>query len=213
MGEARTGRDAVLAAAIDHFQAVGYHGTSMRDIARSAGFTVASIYNHFPSKQRILQEIMVRVLSDALAATRSAVLTAGHHPHDRVRALMRAWLIFHTERRDEAVVGATEIRSLDEAGRRLVVALRDEQEGLFRDIVQQGIDAGAFRTPHSAEASRALIAMGTAVSSWYRPGGQLSPQEMADRYEVLALGLVGAVDPQGGAAAAADDATADGADV
>jgi AcrR family transcriptional regulator len=179
MAQTRSGRDAVLDAAVDHFQRVGYHGTSMRDIATRAGFTVASIYNHFPSKQRILQEIMTTILTDALAATRTAVLRAGPRPHDQLRALMHAWLVFHTDRRDEAVVGATEIRSLDSDGRRLVVALRDEQEGLFRDVVQHGVETGDFLTPYPAEAVRALIAMGTSVASWYR-------------YATLALGLVDA---------------------
>ena len=190
MAQMRSGRDAVLDAAVDHFQRVGYHGTSMRDIATRAGFTVASIYNHFPSKQRILQEIMTTILTDALASTRTAVLRAGSRPHDQLRALMHAWLVFHTERRDEAVVGATEIRSLDTDGRRLVVALRDEQEGLFRDVVQYGVETGDFRTPYAAEAVRALIAMGTSVASWYRPGGDLTPHQMGDRYARLALGLV-----------------------
>ena len=190
MAQTRSGRDAVLDAAVDHFQRVGYHGTSMRDIATRAGFTVASIYNHFPSKQRILQEIMTTILTDALASTRTAVLRAGSRPHDQLRALMHAWLVFHTERRDEAVVGATEIRSLDTDGRRLVVALRDEQEGLFRDVVQYGVETGDFRAPYAAEAVRALIAMGTSVASWYRPGGSLTPHQMGDRYARLALGLV-----------------------
>lgn len=188
----RTARDAILDSAVDHFQCVGYHATTMRDIARSAGFTVASIYNHFPSKQRILQEIMARVLSDALSATRHAVLRSGSHPHDQVSALMYSWLVFHTERRDEALVGASEIRSLDEDGRRIIIALRDEQEGLFRDVVEFGVEEGSFTTPYPAEAARALIAMGTAVATWYRPGGELTPHAMGQRYAMLALGVVGA---------------------
>lgn len=37
----------------------------MRSIAHGAEIAVASIYHHhFPSKQRILQDIMIRVLSD-----------------------------------------------------------------------------------------------------------------------------------------------------
>jgi len=37
--------------------------------------------------------------------------------------------------------------------------------------------------------------MGTTVASFYRPGGTLSPEEMADRYVALALGTVGAAAP------------------
>ncbi len=190
MARTRSGRDAILDAAVDRFERLGYHGTTMRDIARGADLTVASIYSHFASKQQMLQDIMVRVLSDALALTRGAVLRAGPRPDEQLSALMHAWLLFHTERRAEALVGASEIRSLDPHGRRLIVALRDEQEAMFRDIVMRGVEDGGFGTPYPADAVRALIAMGTAVPSWYRPDGELTPEQMAKRYVRLAAATV-----------------------
>lgn len=196
MAQMRTGKDAILDAAVDRFERLGYHGTSMRDIAQGAGLTVASIYNHFPSKQLMLQDIMVRVLSDALALTRNAVLRAERHPVAQLSALVHAWLVFHSERRAEALIGASEIRSLDPAGRRLIVALRDEQEALFRSVVEWGVEEGVFATPYPEDAVRALIAMGTSVSSWYRPDGPLTPEQMGERYVRLGLGTVEATEPR-----------------
>jgi hypothetical protein len=37
--------------------------------------------------------------------------------------------------------------------------------------------------------------MCSAVATWYRPGGELSADEIADRYTELALTMVGAADP------------------
>jgi AcrR family transcriptional regulator len=188
----RGGKAVILDAAVDNFQRLGYHGTSMRYIARDADITVASIYHHFPSKQHILQDIMVRVLSDVISTTRGALMSVGSSPAEQLSAVVRAWILFHTSRRAEALIGASEIRSLDEGGHRLVVTLRDEQERMFRDIVGRGVTEGAFTTPYPREAVRAIINMGYSVASWYRPGGELTPQEMAERYAVLALGTVGA---------------------
>jgi len=185
--QVRGGKDVVLLAAVDNFARLGYHGTTMRDIARDAGITVASIYHHFPSKQRMLQDIMARTLSDLLALTRGALLRAGASPVEQLDAGVRAWVLFHTSRRAEALIGASEIRSLDEPGRRLVVALRDEQEAMFRDVVARGVAEGSFTTPYPREAVRAIISMGNAIASWYRPGGELSAEETADRYAALAL--------------------------
>lgn len=190
----RGGRDAVLAAAVDNFTRLGFHGTSMRDIARDAGVTVASIYHHFPSKQELLQEIMVRVLTDVIAATRSAVLSAGPRPTDQLAGVVEAWILFHTDRRPEALIGASEIRSLDDRGRRVVVALRDEQERLFRDVVDRGVAEGEFATAYPREAVRAIINMGYSVAGWYHPAGGLPPSEMARRYVTLALGAVRSTD-------------------
>lgn len=186
----RGGKDVVLDAAVDNFQRLGYHGTTVRDIARDAGITVASIYHHFPSKQDILQDIMVRVLSDVISLTRGALLRAGPTPSEQLDAVVRAWILFHTSRRAEASIGASEIRSLDEAGYRIVVALRDEQERMFRDVVERGVAEGEFGTPYPREAVRAITTMGYTVASWYRPGGALSPEQIAERYAALALGTV-----------------------
>lgn len=189
-GQVRSGREVVLEAAVELFTERGYHGTSMRDIAAGAGVTVASIYHHFASKQEILRHLMVRTMSDVLAVTRAALETAGPAPAERLGALIEAWVLFHTQRQAEALIGASELRSLEERGRREVVALRDEQEALFRAAVEAGVESGDFATPYPREAARAIINMGYSIASWYRPGGAISPEEMADRYRVLALGTV-----------------------
>jgi len=147
----------VLRSAIANFASLGYHGTSMRDIARDAGITVASIYHHFPSKQLILQEIMRETLREVIGLTRAALEDAGPSPVDQLAAVMRAWVVFHTERRPEALIGASEMRSLDPDGRAQVVALRDEQQAVFGDIVDRGVRDGCFATTHPREATWAVI--------------------------------------------------------
>ncbi len=197
-GQTRNGREVLVEAAVANFTALGYHGTSMRDIARTAGVTVASIYHHFASKQEILQHVMVGTITDVLAVTRRAVETAdseagtpgGADPTRRLDALVDAWIVFHTTRQAEALIGASELRSLDGDGRAVVVGHRDEQEALFRDVIEDGVQRGVFTTRYPREASRAIIEMGYSVSSWYRPGGELSPEEMSVRYRELARGTV-----------------------
>lgn len=193
-GTLRNGRDVLIAAAVQNFTARGYHGTSMRDIAGAAGVTVASIYHHFASKQEILQQVMVATMTDLLEATRrsveEAVVAGRDTPTGKLDALVDAWLIFHTTRQAEALIGASELRSLDEDGRARVVGLRDEQESLVRSIVDEGVAQGVFATSYPREAARAIIEMGYSVSSWYRLGGELTPEEMSVRYRELARGTV-----------------------
>lgn len=186
----RGGRGVLVEAAVENFTALGYHGTSMRDLARTAGVTVASIYHHFTSKQELLQHIMLGTMSDVLELTTQAVDEAGPTPTERLGALVEAWVLFHTHRQAEALIGASELRSLDEQGRAEVVALRDRQEALFRDVVEAGVEAGEFATPHPLEAARAIINMGYSIASWYHLGGPVTPEEMAARYRDLALATV-----------------------
>lgn len=92
------------------------------------------------------------------------------------------------QRLAEARIGSSELRSLEPANLEVVVGLRDEQEALFRAVIEDGRAAGVFSTPHPTEATRAVITMGC----WFRPSGPLTPEELGERYALLALQLVGA---------------------
>jgi AcrR family transcriptional regulator len=191
-GKARDGRAraTLVEVAVANFAALGYHGTTMRDIARDAGVTVASIYHHFPAKQDLLQEIMIDTMRSVLACSREALLDSDSAPAAQLDAIVRTWIEYHTGHQREALIGSSELRSLDESGRRIVVALRDEQEALFRGIIERGCRLDEFRTEFPREAARAVISMGYSIASWYRPGGELSPDEMAVRYCELARAIV-----------------------
>lgn len=59
MAEANT-KEKILTAASALFAQSGYNGVSVRAIARAVGITEGSIYNHFVSKEEIMDEILDR---------------------------------------------------------------------------------------------------------------------------------------------------------
>ena len=50
-------REEILNKALDLFAENGYHGTSMREIAKAVGIKGSSIYNHFSGKEDIFSEL------------------------------------------------------------------------------------------------------------------------------------------------------------
>ena len=52
-----TTKEKILEAAIELFSNRGFHGVSIREIARAVGIKESSIYNHFSSKENILDTI------------------------------------------------------------------------------------------------------------------------------------------------------------
>jgi AcrR family transcriptional regulator len=54
-----TTREAIIQAAHDLFVKQGFHGTSMRQIASTAGIALGGIYNHFDSKEAIFRQIFL----------------------------------------------------------------------------------------------------------------------------------------------------------
>lgn len=71
----RPGPTGFLDAAAALFAASGYHGVSMRDIARRLGATPGAVYAHFPSKAGVLAAVYaegVRRISDRVDAATAA---------------------------------------------------------------------------------------------------------------------------------------------
>lgn len=66
-------REAILEAAFDLFCRKGYTNTTMSEIARSAGMTVANLYVYFDSKLLILYEIYTPWLQAQLDELRKSV--------------------------------------------------------------------------------------------------------------------------------------------
>ncbi len=52
-------RASIIEAAYTLFVQQGYHGTSMRQIAQTAGLALGGIYNHFDSKEGIFKAVIV----------------------------------------------------------------------------------------------------------------------------------------------------------
>lgn len=188
---AAAGREAVLNAALEAFFAQGYHDTSMRKIADGAGTAISHAYYYFPSKLEILRTLMIGVTTDLIHILEAARDAAGPDPVAQLAALVRNHVRLHTERQAESFVANTELRSLSPTDRQEVVDLRDHIATLFKDVVDDGLRQGCFRTTHRQEAVLAIVTMCTAVAGWYRDEGGKTPEAIADAYVVLALDMLG----------------------
>ncbi|MEO0978655.1 MAG: helix-turn-helix domain-containing protein, partial [Pseudomonadota bacterium] len=58
----------VRKAALKRFANAGYAAVSMREIAADVGVRPGALYNHFPTKQDILKDLMLSHMSELLAA-------------------------------------------------------------------------------------------------------------------------------------------------
>ena len=188
------GLSKVLAAALAAFVEKGYDGASIREIASRAGLSVPGLYHHYPSKQALLVGLTNAVMRELLDRSHAAVAEAGPTPGERFDAVIESLLRFHMYRREQAFVASRETRSMEPESRKAYIALRDEQQEMLDDIVREGVAAGLFRTPFPEDASRAVVTMCVAVSTWYREDGPLSPYELVERYLAIARSTVGASD-------------------
>jgi AcrR family transcriptional regulator len=174
-------------AVVSAFSEKGYHGTSLRDIAQRAGLSLAAFYQHFDSKYAALFYLMTGSLTRLRDLTETAVGEAGADPAERLTAAVRAHVLVHAERRERSLIGNSELRSLDDPEREVILRMRREHAMTFRAIVEDGVAQGVFLTPHPGAATRAILTMCTAVAQWFDPAGPDSAGQVAEQYAALAL--------------------------
>jgi AcrR family transcriptional regulator len=176
----------ILRAAIALFRERGYHGSSMRTLARALRMEAASLYYHFAAKQDILFAILDRTLDDLLDGVGRAV-AAVDGPLARLRAAVRFHVLFHAHRQHEAFLSHSELRSLTQANLRLVLTRRDEYERVFRGLLSVGARAGVFQVGDVRLTAMAILTMCTGVATWFSDRGRLAPEAIADRYVEMIL--------------------------
>lgn len=181
----------LITAAVHTMAEKGYHGTSIRDIAAAAGLSVGALYNHFGSKHDLLALILNRGMDYLVGETEDALFSAGEDPVDRLRAIVGTHVRIHVESPRESLLGNSELRSLDPAALTLIVSKRDTQRRMFDRVIADGADRGVFSTQAPIDTARFIVTACTAVASWYRVGGGLTPDEIVGRYQDIALDAVG----------------------
>lgn len=196
---ADTGRGneaAILNAALDAFGAKGFNGASMRDVARGADTSLSNLYNYFPSKSRLLAEVLRRANEELHSRLRRAVGEAGDDASSRMREAVRAYVAFVVEHQVAMLVSTSEVRYLAGADRDALVRERDATQRVFEDIVAQGAANGEFRTPYAGDSARAILSTLGAIASWYRPEGRLSRGQLAEQQARYSLALLEAPLPR-----------------
>ncbi len=171
------------------FSQYGYHATTMRRIAGELGLEGGSLYAHIDSKQEILEAVVGRI-GDGFLDLMRPVLEADAPPDEKLRMAMRAHVRMVAENLEAATVYFHDWRFLDAEHRAAVVERRDTYEEMFRSIIREGAEAGVFREVDSKFATILILSAGNWVYQWYDPDGQLTPEEIADRFsDIICEGL------------------------
>jgi AcrR family transcriptional regulator len=190
-GESVRGNEtAILTAALDAFGEKGFNGASMRDVARGAGTSLSNLYNYFPSKSRLLAEVLRWANDELYGRVVRAVEDAGDDAAPRLREAVRAYVRFVVEHQVAMLVSVGEVRYLQGPDREPLIAARDSTQAVFADIVAQGVASGEFRTPYAADAARSIVSLCSSIATWYRPDGRLSLGQLAEQHARYCLALV-----------------------
>lgn len=186
------GQSRVLLACVQLFAEQGYAASSIRDIAAAAGMQSASLYNHFPSKEAMLTELIGFGYDFHLDRVINAVINAGSDPREQLFAGIREHVLVHCEHPLFAVVVTTEVRHLPEATMPRVLAVTQRSRALIIEILRRGAEQGVFLSTGHHVAVLAMASMGVDSARWFPFQTEFGAVELAEDFARLALRMVAA---------------------
>lgn len=160
------------------FASKGYSATTLQGIADELGMLKGSLYYYIRTKEDLLFELVRAVL--VLAEERLSERVPDDGPAiDRLEVLVREHVIFLIEHLTETTVYLHEGDQLT-TDRRADLPVHGFIARLER-LVAEGQEDGTIRADVDPRMG-ALFILGSAnwVYRWYRPGGDLAPEEIAD---------------------------------
>jgi AcrR family transcriptional regulator len=171
-------RAAVLRTAARLFNEKGFHATSLDEVAERLHVTKPTLYHYVHSKDEILFECVkagLQMMREAIAA-RSA---AGGSTLEQLEAGMRAYTRIVTQDFGMCLIRIGE-DPLPEAGRSELRRLKREIDLEFRRLIEACIAEGSIRPVDAKLAAFTLAGALSWVGRWYRPGGTLGAEQIAD---------------------------------
>ncbi|ETK35733.1 TetR/AcrR family transcriptional regulator [Microbispora sp. ATCC PTA-5024] len=192
-GSASERRDHLVKLAAELFARKGFQATTVREIALEAGILSGSLYHHFDSKETIVDEVLRTFLEDLIARYRVA-LDNGSDPRAVLSEMVR--IGFGTLEAHRAAITVMQndwnyLRSLPGDRFDYLVRAEDEVERMWVEQIKRGQAVGQFRADVDPKLTYRMIRDTIWVTvRWFRPGGRLDTEGLADHYvKVLFDGL------------------------
>lgn len=181
-------REELLAMAGRMFAEQGLRNTTVRDIADAAGILSGSLYHHFDSKESMVDEILRRFLDELFAQYREIVAAELSSRETFTRLVVAS---FESIERDHNAVAIYQDEAKRLATQERFAYIKDrnvEFRELWLGMLERGIADGTFRSDLNTRMVYRFMRDTVWVAvRWYRPGGTLTADQVAEQYLQIVL--------------------------
>ncbi len=176
-------RGELLAIAGRLFAERGFRNTTVRDIADAAGILSGSLYHHFDSKEAMVDELLDSFQQD-LFAQYDEIVARDAGPRTKLETVVRVSFDAIDKHHSEVAIFQNDAAYLAGFDRFAYLTERNTRfQQLWRGLLRQGVEAGALREDLDVDLVYRFLRDTVWVAvTWYRPGGPLSAEQVADQY-------------------------------
>lgn len=175
-------RQRILDCAALVFSEKGYAGARLADIAAAAGMQAGSLYYHFPGREELVEEVLRQGVARTFERVRHSVdaLPGNASALDRLRAAIAGHVLAVLQIGDYTSANIRIFGQIPDEIRTRHLADQRRYGAYWKELLERARDAGEIRADADLSVVRMLI-LGAAnwSAEWYRPGGELSPDDVA----------------------------------
>jgi AcrR family transcriptional regulator len=182
---------AIRDAALRLIARYGYEALSMRRLAEEIDLGAAALYRYFPNKQSMLFSLLKTHMSELLGAWAKARPPHSADAPARLEAFTRFHIRHHLPRATGVFLSYMELRSLTPENFAAIEVMRRQYEQDLAEILADGAAAGTLTMDHSRVTARAIIALLTGITTWYRDSGPLDATEIEEIYWNIVARMTG----------------------
>jgi AcrR family transcriptional regulator len=165
----------------------GFAGTSMQEIARSAGVGKSTLYDYFPTKDHVLLFVFEEEL-DLLQAQEEGIAAQAGPVEEKLIRILEAQLEYLHKNKNFFSELSLQVMQLGPAAQARIMKKRYAYQDLLRGVLEQGVLEGIFRPTNTRLATRALLSIMEGMVYTTRPTG--TPREMlADALDIFMHGI------------------------
>jgi AcrR family transcriptional regulator len=191
---------AIKAAGVRLIYEHGYEAMTLRMLARSVGLESGSLYYHIRDKQDFLFRLLKEIIEANLAALNEK-LAGLNDPEEQIRAFISFFITHQWEKKEEAFIINSEVRSLTPENYMVISALTGTFRDRIEEIVKKGVATGKFRVRNVTVAAIAICDVLGGPARWYYPKELLVLDEILETITDMIFRLLGAARPEGVAVA------------
>jgi AcrR family transcriptional regulator len=185
------GQREILEAAAVAFTRTGYEATTIDDIADELGATKGRVYHYYRAKADIFLDVVLTGMEEMIAGVQPIAAANDISSADRLWRMVHhhAGLMMTRNSFQRVAVQAVEMHRLQEHAThrealQKVIALRDQYEQMFADVIDEGKRESLFRDVDPRLATKPALGALNWISIWYDPerGDFATVQRVADEY-------------------------------
>jgi TetR/AcrR family transcriptional regulator, cholesterol catabolism regulator len=176
---AKIRKSEIIDGALKLFAQYGYYSTSLNDVAAQIGVTKATLYYYFRNKEEIMRAILERSRGrmDAVLDLSKSALS----PQDKLRIFVQYHIAYSSDGAELAKITFDQFNAIPKRMKTTFLARQEKVVRLLQNILEQGILDGSLAIDDVKITSYAILGLCNWTYHWYKPGGRLTPEQIAEQ--------------------------------